>query len=312
MTTEDSILSFMKRCHEDHSVYPIWFSFPLMKVRPLLEKTKEWATIIPGDLTTYVFTSEDEYMTDYGRSEFAHTWKKGGWDCMRHLEIIASGCIPVFRDIGKCPIYTMIAYPKTLLEAIETNYSMFDKDAYRAHLGELREHFMSFLTCGQTMKLLWKACRSDLSFPRKILFIDDDVPKKPDYLAIMTLVGLYEAWGETSKIHVPFPVNYLFDDFSKAIFNPRWHGKGFTYTRCVSARARQKCPRLKRRIMKHIESYDLIVYGEISRSSVLVKKIASRVPKKRLWLIHGRDKPPTKKELCEWQSLGTVFVREIP
>jgi hypothetical protein len=29
--------------------------------------------------------------------------KKGGWDCLRHYEIIGNGCMPYFENIEKCP-----------------------------------------------------------------------------------------------------------------------------------------------------------------------------------------------------------------
>lgn len=46
------------------------------------------------------------------RSLFAVTFKKAGWDCMRHLEIIAAGALPVFTDIADLPAGTMAAYPR--------------------------------------------------------------------------------------------------------------------------------------------------------------------------------------------------------
>lgn len=41
---------------------------------------------------TYIFENEEEYYNDYKKSLFAITRKKGGWDCMRHYEILACGC----------------------------------------------------------------------------------------------------------------------------------------------------------------------------------------------------------------------------
>jgi hypothetical protein len=46
------------------------------------------------------------------RSLFAVTFKKSGWDCMRHLEIMAAGALPVFTDIADLPAGTMAAYPR--------------------------------------------------------------------------------------------------------------------------------------------------------------------------------------------------------
>ena len=45
--------------------------------------------------------------------------KKGGWDCMRHYEILANSCIPYFPEINDCPSTTMVPFPKHLI--VETN-----------------------------------------------------------------------------------------------------------------------------------------------------------------------------------------------
>lgn len=37
---------------------------------------------------------EHRYYDDYSRSYFAVTRRKGGWDCMRHYEILAAGTHP--------------------------------------------------------------------------------------------------------------------------------------------------------------------------------------------------------------------------
>ena len=41
--------------------------------------------------------------------------KKAGWDCMRHYEISMNGCLPLMRDIGECPPFTMTTTHKKLL-----------------------------------------------------------------------------------------------------------------------------------------------------------------------------------------------------
>ena len=47
---------------------------------------------------------------------FGVTRSKAGWDCMRHLEIMAAGCIPFFTDLDELPSLTMQLYPKGLLQ----------------------------------------------------------------------------------------------------------------------------------------------------------------------------------------------------
>ena len=48
----------------------------------------------------------------YQNSLFSLTYRKTGWDCLRHYEILASGSIPLFLDLEKCPEDTT-TLPKT-------------------------------------------------------------------------------------------------------------------------------------------------------------------------------------------------------
>jgi hypothetical protein len=53
--------------------------------------------------TEYTFSSEEDYYDDLRKSRYGITTKRGGWDCLRHYEIAASGCVPCFRDLDKKP-----------------------------------------------------------------------------------------------------------------------------------------------------------------------------------------------------------------
>lgn len=100
--------------------FPISFAIPeenIVKETPL--KTKEVAFIIPGDTKTYIYNSEKDYYEGYAQAKYGITFKKAGWDCMRHYEILANACIPYFPRIEHCPKYTMTTFPKSLV--IETN-----------------------------------------------------------------------------------------------------------------------------------------------------------------------------------------------
>ena len=79
------------------------------------KKDKIISSLIPGVLATYIYTNETDYYAEYERSLFAVTKCKGGWDCMRHYEILANGCVPYFEDIERCPQKTMVLFPRELL-----------------------------------------------------------------------------------------------------------------------------------------------------------------------------------------------------
>jgi hypothetical protein len=92
---------------------PIAFSIPAEKiVTELPAKRKliathvvdaEVAKHLQGASTVGVFSSEAEYYYDLQSSRFAITTKRAGWDCLRHYEIAANGCVPCFRQLDKKP-----------------------------------------------------------------------------------------------------------------------------------------------------------------------------------------------------------------
>ena len=52
---------------------------------------------------SYAFASEQAYYEDLAASRFAVTTKRGGWDCLRHYEIAASGALPCVRLLDTKP-----------------------------------------------------------------------------------------------------------------------------------------------------------------------------------------------------------------
>lgn len=98
------------------SIKPISFAFPKNKMNnDVPNKEKLLGHVIPGVSETFIYNDEDSYFTDYQSSMFAYTWKKSGWDCLRHYEIICNDCIPIFLDINHCPETNCTTLPKELL-----------------------------------------------------------------------------------------------------------------------------------------------------------------------------------------------------
>lgn len=54
-------------------------------------------------LSNYIFENEKDYYDDMASAWFGVTVKRGGWDSLRHYEIIAAGSVLVFRDYDKKP-----------------------------------------------------------------------------------------------------------------------------------------------------------------------------------------------------------------
>lgn len=80
------------------------------------------APLIPGKSKTYIYKNEEDYYKMYQKSIFGITYKKTGWDCMRHYEILMNGCLPLFLDIENCPDLTMKNLPKKKITEIKKNY----------------------------------------------------------------------------------------------------------------------------------------------------------------------------------------------
>jgi hypothetical protein len=94
-------------------VRPIQFAIPEERMGTVVrQKSKPQALVDPRDKRTYVHKDEASYYGDYAESMFGVTTKKGGWDCLRHYEIMANNCIPWFLDLDRCPPSTMAFLPK--------------------------------------------------------------------------------------------------------------------------------------------------------------------------------------------------------
>ncbi len=94
-------------------VWPIQFAIPEERIGTVIrEKNKILAHIDPRNPATYIYPDERSYYGDYAGSLFGVTMKKAGWDCLRHYEIMANGCIPHFLELDNCPAATMTFLPK--------------------------------------------------------------------------------------------------------------------------------------------------------------------------------------------------------
>lgn len=131
-------------------VYPISFGIPAEKiVSDIPPKSRDWALNYPGKLATYIYNEESAYYSDYQSSKYAVTFRKAGWDCLRHYEIIANGCLPYFTDIASCPETCMINFPKEIIKEIflkVSNNEEFTDEKYNELVEVLLAHCREYLT----------------------------------------------------------------------------------------------------------------------------------------------------------------------
>lgn len=92
--------------------------FILESIRQALPEVSDKCHLLapcdPRDVRTYVYHSEESYFNQYSASWFGYTCKKSGWDCLRHYEIVACGCLPFFDGFANKPFFTMFEYPRFL------------------------------------------------------------------------------------------------------------------------------------------------------------------------------------------------------
>jgi hypothetical protein len=279
-------------------VYPISFSIPASKIRTTVpEKTQTMASLIPGDLSTYTFKDETSYYDGYGTSVFAKTWRKGGWDCMRHYEILANGCIPWFEGLEDCPKNILTNFPKKLVkEAMASS----DPESF---IPKLLEYTRTHLTTKAMAQYVFNTVGCPT--PKRVLFLSSD--NKPDYLRCLTLSGMKEILGSNCVDSVNVP--HIYDDYGST---DKLYGKGFSFTKSVPASL--KSPLVYIDEIQN-RSFDLIVYGSIHRGIPYYNDVMKVYKPSEVILLCGEDMTIGDTHPClgpEFSRRGHhVFIREL-
>jgi len=115
-------------------------------------KTRLFSPLIPGDTETYIYKDEDSYNNGYGDSCFSFTYKKGGYDCLRHYEILANNSIPYYIDIDEIPSKTMTTFPKSIIKNAMGSLmsNCYDLSSFDKYIQELNDYTINNLTCEKT------------------------------------------------------------------------------------------------------------------------------------------------------------------
>jgi hypothetical protein len=142
------ILYFKRELQHSHKrLLPISFAIPTSKINFVKNKTRDIAICNPADRSTYIYKNEKDYYEGYQESRIGITMKKAGWDCMRHYEILANGCLPYFINIDKCPELTMTTFPKQLcINLINESKRIDAPTLYNNFAHEFESHFLKYNT----------------------------------------------------------------------------------------------------------------------------------------------------------------------
>lgn len=265
-------------------------------------KTYGICPLIPGERSEHLFVAgqESEYYQMFQQSWFAHTKKKGGWDCLRHYEILANGCIPMFENLEDCPEHTLTTFPKQLLKDFCMDYDIDRINLIKQLLEHTREHcttsaniryFLSKINisgseadgnrplrglypCGNLSK---SQLRSDFSLktPKNVLLIVGN--KGVNYTREFFWIGMKRYLQSIGGIAVEYPkIDYLYEGYPTEQ-KSELHGNGFTYSgRLLADEYDYNGPNLSSQVAKlpqEIEEeitekikekfFDLIVYGKV-------------------------------------------------
>jgi len=286
------------------SPHAIQFSIPGSKViRDIPQKTRDFAIAIPGDSKTYIYDNERDYYKGYQCSYYAVTSKKAGWDCMRHYEILANGCIPYFVDLDKCDEHTMPFLPKDLIwEAmnlkgvsyLHIDHQVFDKERYFTILNQLLEHTKKYLTTEQMARYVLKTINYQGS--GKILYLSLD--PFPDYLRCLTLIGFKDLYGAQVVDFPKLAHIYTTCPYDKNLL----YGKGISYSGFLEDLTVDRSNILERIQAKE---FDLIVYGSIHRGVPFHEIVKNLYEPSKIVYICGED-----DHECPYVNLPNFFLRE--
>lgn len=290
-------------------VIPLSFSWPGPMIQPTQswESRQDFSEVVPGE--PYSFGDYHRYLKQYQQSKFALTIKKGGWDCFRHLEILASGAIPVMPDIDQCPEWAMAFYPKAAMSEV-TRQVLQNIEIDNSFTGALHSFFIENLTAEAMSRRLL----NHVGRPKgRVLFLDPHLNSVPEYLSVMSYVGLKQSLGR-ERVIAPFGSGPVYQDWNG---NPaELHGLGFGYTKILTADMRSSSeedidadplPTLT------INQDDLVIVGSLSRNKQLANRVQGlRLRQDQVVYLWGDDRSPNRRELRWLKGLsGYLALREL-
>jgi hypothetical protein len=289
------------KCYIENGFFPISFSYP--KNSYLYIKDQLVSNIVPKNNQVpgykYDYDNELDYLKEYQRSYYGLTHKKAGWDCMRHLEILYSGAVPLMPDAAQIPKYTMTHHPKELYAEIYDRFEKTNEPPRESDIRIISGNFNNNLTNKAMAKYILNTINMN---PKTILYVDESLPQKEDYLSMMTLIGFKQLMG--TRCVEAFITPYLYDTYTPS--TKTLYGQGFGYSKALPAKFISGAKGLQ-----DINSFDLIIVGSLGRNVHLLDILEkSTVP---LVYLYGEDLSPAEFGHLNliYNSRAITFVREV-
>ena len=323
-----------------NNIFPLSYSIPDEKIIDDEEGIITKSILLSPELSNnnnnkykYNATQEKEYYQQYRDAYFAITKKKGGWDCLRHYEILANGCIPLFENLENCPKNTLTTLPKTeLIDIIKqrdfflnNQWSYQEKYIYSMYHKKIMDNFREKCTTSANTKYLLSKLSKSADKIQNVLMLCCD--SGVNYLRELSWIGIKRWICEKNGIAVEYPkLSYLYEDYPDEK-KKELYGNGFTYSKCLSIDTYTDMDDSE--IEKSIENkkWDLIIYGKTGPDELVLgsipflpfwKKVSLHYNKNDIIFLYGGDECfDLKKEdrytkhLLEHAKYGTCFVREL-
>lgn len=301
-----------------NNFFPITFSIPESKIISIesfknINKKKLLSDLIPGRTETYIYNTEDAYYNEYRESIFAITMKKGGWDCLRHYEIIANGCIPYFINLENYDKTTMKLLPiDLLLDGNKLYEKLKYKNIYDISPKELEEcnnlvnKLIHFTNEKLTSKKMAEYILDKIKYKnaKKILYLSGNTD--PDYLRCLTLIGFKQLLG--ADCHDYPKITHIYK--SQKIDYSNLYGKGFTYSNIIESDLHNNI--LDYDIQDDIinKKYDVIIYGSFHRGMPFYDLVSEIFEPNKVILLCGEE-----NHICKYNNYinkgNIVFAREM-
>ena len=352
ITSNDILLNVTALDHDevfnlnsnDISILPLSFCVPdECVVNYIPEKKYLLASLLPGDETTYIFDKykEKEYNDMYRQSRFAITKMKGGWDCLRHYEILMNGCIPLFENLKDCPSHTLTTYPKELNDkAYELYLNWNENEEYIEKYNNLclqfLEHTKKYCTTSYTAKYFLNNIKNGNNV-KNILLIT--CHHGVNYNRETLWIGLKRYIESINGVAVEYEkMPFLYDDFDNFSTHKYYGNNCFTFPKRLKKDINYNMSETE--IIEKIKNnfWDLIIYGKVGPDEFctfpLYDIVKEKYNKNKIAFIFGGDEIfdltvtdktsyhinmfnryiyyyPYVEYLNYYKQFGTCFVREL-
>ncbi|CAK9092902.1 Carbon catabolite repressor protein 4 homolog 1 (CCR4 homolog 1) [Durusdinium trenchii] len=314
---------------DDIVMFPISYSIP--KDRILSELPKKTQLAMNDSMKSFQFKNykfgphqEEEYHRHIQEHYFGDTRRKGGFDCLRHYELMANGCIPIFHDLEHLPKSILRTLPRALLTEAKALYTT---------LGEAEEK----ISTESTARYILRTLNVDESDARVLFLPCSPFDNFPSYLTASVFHGMVSLLGDR-VIDVPeYTYAYRYDnggDIEEDIrIRANIWGQGFTLGFKLDQRPYLNRANLSQRIRQR--EFDLIIFGRMSpyepcnfyapfgdRAHAVPEyymDVSRFYPKERVALLYGDDSgiddAVIRTQLYRMGTmntgLGIVFLREM-